>query len=173
MRKPPSTHYEERWSTRGVCVCACIGVKQTNRSVLRYKLSEAGCVHALSCIKQQWAGFVHKVVNMPQEGACLYRRRCLNKSAEASCGHDCVHDCVLCTCARARVCVQRGGGGGEWVGGWVLFVVCLTSQHRASVSQRWIRSGNCTCCHTGIDVFSIFVFSLIQRNLHVSHGKAL
>ena len=33
-----------------------------------------------------------------------------------------------------------------------LFVGCLTSQQHASVSQGWICSDNCTCCHTEIEV---------------------
>ena len=33
-----------------------------------------------------------------------------------------------------------------------LLVGCLTSQQHASVSQGWICSDNCTCCHTEIDV---------------------
>ena len=31
-----------------------------------------------------------------------------------------------------------------------LFVDCLTSQQHASVSQGWIGSDNCECCHTEI-----------------------
>ena len=33
-----------------------------------------------------------------------------------------------------------------------LFVGCLTSQQHASVSQGWICSDNCTCCHTEMEV---------------------
>ena len=32
-----------------------------------------------------------------------------------------------------------------------LFVCCLSSQQHASVSQGWIYSDNCTCCHTEIE----------------------
>ena len=35
---------------------------------------------------------------------------------------------------------------------FAMFVVCLTSQQHASVSQGWICSDNCTCCHTEIEV---------------------
>ena len=34
----------------------------------------------------------------------------------------------------------------------MVFVCCLTSQQHASVSQGWICSDNCTCCHTEIEV---------------------
>ena len=34
--------------------------------------------------------------------------------------------------------------------GWL--VGCLTSQQHASVSQGWICSDNCTCCHTDIEI---------------------
>ena len=33
-----------------------------------------------------------------------------------------------------------------------LLVGCLTSQQQASVSQGWIYSDNCTCCHTETEV---------------------
>ena len=45
----------------------------------------------------------------------------------------------------------RVGGGGWKELGWErrsLFVGCLTSQQRASVSQGRICSDNFTCCHT-------------------------
>ena len=57
-----------------------------------------------------------------------------------------------------------GGGGGKrrmWrgvgMGAMVLrevglFVVCLTSQQQASISQGRICSDNFTCCHTKIEV---------------------
>ena len=35
--------------------------------------------------------------------------------------------------------------------GELLFVGCLTSQQRASVSQGWICTDNFTCCHTEIE----------------------
>ena len=42
-----------------------------------------------------------------------------------------------------------------------MFVGCLTSQQHASVSQGWICSDNCTCCHAEIEV-AIQTFHLTQ-----------
>ena len=67
---------------------------------------------------------------------------------------------------RSAVCLTASWSGQSWSRCWLvigavsqgqclsvcLFVVCLTSQQQASVSQGRICSDNFTCCHTEIEV---------------------
>ena len=66
--------------------------------------------------------------------------------------------CSWCKYPALQCCICHIGVRG----GLLLFsVACLTFQQHASVSQGWICSDNCTCCHTEIEVADQ-TFYLIQ-----------
>ena len=54
-----------------------------------------------------------------------------------------------------------------------LLVACLTSQQHASVFQRRICSGNCTCCHTEIEVADPVHSTQVNYDLASDHFSIL
>ena len=54
------------------------------------------------------------------------------------------------------------------LGSW-MFVGCLTSQQHASVSQGWIYSDNCMCCHT--EKLQIKLFTSPSHNILTAPGR--
>ena len=53
----------------------------------------------------------------------------------------------------------------------LLLLACLASQQHARVSQGWICSDNCTCCHTEVEV-AAQTFYLTQSQYNNCHNAS-